>query len=88
VRGLNVAYIEIVISEDGATHRVYQDSPVLDAKIDYGFGNELVKNAVTATRTIVGCFNVLSLAFEYRKEGWGFAMRDLPHAPSPSSRGK
>jgi hypothetical protein len=61
---LHIAYIEIVISEDGATHRVYQDCAVLDAKIDDSFGNELVENAVPATRTIVGCLNVLSLAFE------------------------
>jgi hypothetical protein len=64
VTGLHVADIEIVIGKDGATHRVHQDCAVLDAKIDYRFGNELVENAVAATRTIVSCLNVLSLAFE------------------------
>src|SRR6516225_9487777 len=61
VRGLNVANIEIVIGEDRTADRAHQHRAVLNLKLVDGFGNQFMRNAVAASRTVV-CL-VLNLGF-------------------------
>jgi hypothetical protein len=61
--GLHMTAIQIVVGEDGATHRTDYDTSVLYAEIKHGLAYELMQNAVTATGTIVGgsgCGSTLS----------------------------
>ena len=54
VRGLHVAYIEVVVRKYGAAHRADEDGPVLDAELIDGPRQHLVDRPVAASGAIVG----------------------------------
>jgi hypothetical protein len=53
VRHLDVANVEVIIGEHGAADGTDEDGAVLQAQVGDGFGNQLVRNAVTAARAVV-----------------------------------
>jgi hypothetical protein len=50
---LKVACIEVVVCEHTAAHRAYENSVIDNSQVFHGFGDQLVKNTVTATGAIV-----------------------------------
>jgi hypothetical protein len=83
---LNMADVQVIIGEDGTTHRVDQDGTVLNAEIYNGFRYELVQDAVAASRTVVSRLEVSSFALKNVEKSRRFAMRNLPHVSTPSSK--
>jgi hypothetical protein len=78
--------VQVVIGEDGTTHRVDQDATVLNAEIYDSFRYELVQNAVAASRTVVSGLEVSSFALKNVEKSRRFAMPSFPHGLSPSSK--
>src|SRR6185369_1120096 len=62
VRGLRVADVEVVIEKDAATDRRDGDRAVLDAELVDRFSQELVGEAVSAARAVVGRLALQALA--------------------------
>ncbi len=54
VRGLDIAYVEIIVGKYRATHWTHEDRLVLQTEFLQGFGNQLVGDAVSAAGTVVG----------------------------------
>ena len=61
VRHLHVAYVKVVVGEHRAAHRTDKNGAILHSHILDRLGNQLVHNAVSAARTVVGL--MLQLGF-------------------------
>jgi len=59
---LHVAHVEVVIGEDGASHRADENGAVLHAQIFECFGDQLMHHAVPAAGAIVGLLLQIRLA--------------------------
>ena len=64
VRHLHIAHVEVVVGEDRAAHGTHQDGAVLQAKFSERFGDQLVRDAVSAARAIVGLLLQFAFALE------------------------
>ncbi len=64
VRRLDVAHIEVVVAEHRAADRRDENGVVLQTEFVDGFGNQLVRNAVTAAGTVMRLVLEFGLAFK------------------------
>ena len=70
VRRLHVSHIEVVIGKDGAAHGSNKNGAILQSHVCDGFGNQLMRDAMTASGTVVGLVLQIRFAFiEAVKDG-------------------
>src|SRR5271166_4931094 len=77
VRYLHVAHVEVVVGEYRAADGADQDRAVLQTKFSERFGDQLVCDAVSAARAVVGLLLQFALAFVPVVEGRRLFMNDF-----------
>ena len=63
MRDLHIAHVEIVVGKNGAADRTDENGVVLHSHFLQSFGNQLVRDAVSATRAVVRLLLEVGFAF-------------------------